>query len=597
MNNEKGQILLFTMIALVTVLFTVLFIIGGAQIYYQSSAYSSNSEKVSVLAEAGIDKAIASLNIPGSNYNGELETRFGDGAFSVTVTSLDNSNKLISATGYIPDKQNAKVKKTVKIQASNGTGISFVYGMQIGNGGLVLLNGGSVNGSLYSNGNIVFGNKATVTGDVYVAGGTKSGAEEQSDCLDPNCVDFIFGKNVSGNNQLYAAQSFTPNISEKTNLNKIAIKLKKTGLSPDLIVRIMADNNGEPDKGDILSTGTLPSNNLPEGVEYTFYDVSFSTSPVLEPGKRYWIMLDPGSIDSNNYWFWQNDLAQSYTGGVAKWSQNWNTGNPVWNSVSGDFSFRTYMGGMSTSITGKEGSSVSGDVHANTITGLIIQKDAYYQTISDSTVKGQSFPGSGDPSPVAFPISDANITEWKNQASKFGVSTGDKTITGCSSVLGPGKIEGNITFGNFNCTLEVKSPLWITGNIIASGGVKLKLDPAFLANPGYMVVDGVITLNNNSVISGTGTDGGYFMIVSTFDSTLSGIDAIVAKNTLIADIVYALYGYIDLQNNATFKELNGYKVTFHNQAILNYETGLSNIVFSSGPTGSFSVIKGTYQTN
>ena len=89
-TNQNGQMLILIMIALFTVLFTVLFVIGGSQVYYQSSLYSSDSERAIALAEAGIDKAVASLNIPGSNYNGEPETAFGDGYYSVTITTTSN---------------------------------------------------------------------------------------------------------------------------------------------------------------------------------------------------------------------------------------------------------------------------------------------------------------------------------------------------------------------------------------------------------------------------------------------------------------------------------------------------------------------------
>lgn len=596
-TNQNGQMLILIMIALFTVLFTVLFVIGGSQVYYQSSLYSSDSERAIALAEAGIDKAVASLNIPGGNYNGEPETAFGDGYYSVTITTTSNLSKLITSTGYIPNKQSPKVKKTVKIIASNGAGISFNYGMQIGAGGLVLLGGGNVNGSIYSNGNVIFGNNTTVTGDVYVAGGTQPIPDQLSDCFGSNCIDFIFGKNVSGNNQNYVAQSFTPNIEGSSPLNKIMLSLKKTGSPSNLTVRIMGDDNGRPDKNAVLATGTLPAGNVSEGASYGFYDITFSSSPALVPNTIYWIMLDPGNPDSSNYWFWQTDSSQSYTGGIAKWSPNWNTGNPTWNSISGDLLFKTYMGGVVTSVTGSNGVTVSGDVHANTITSLNIQKNAYYQSINDSTVNGQSFPGSSDPSPVTFPISDSNIAAWKDQSTAAGVSNGDKTISNCNSPLGPGKIEGNITFDNMNCTLAIKSPLWITGNISSNSKLDLILDPESASNPGYIIVDGTISLSNSTTISGTGTVGGFLMLLSTYDSSSSGNNAIIAGNNLTADIVYAPFGFIDLQNNAVFKELNGYKVTFHNSATVSYEAGLSNVIFSSGPTGAFSVIKGTYQVN
>src|SRR3989344_147167 len=129
--REAGQILIIVFVALGVVLFTVLSVITGAQIYFQNSLYSTNVEKATALAEAGVDKALNSLNKTGGSYNGEAETYLGDGSYSVTITSKDAATKIVEATGYIPSKANPKVKRTVKITSSRGVGVSFIYGIQI----------------------------------------------------------------------------------------------------------------------------------------------------------------------------------------------------------------------------------------------------------------------------------------------------------------------------------------------------------------------------------------------------------------------------------------------------------------------------------
>ena len=63
--REAGQILIIVFITLGVVLFTVLSIITGAQIYFQNSVYSTDAEKATALAEAGADKAIHSLTKTG----------------------------------------------------------------------------------------------------------------------------------------------------------------------------------------------------------------------------------------------------------------------------------------------------------------------------------------------------------------------------------------------------------------------------------------------------------------------------------------------------------------------------------------------------
>lgn len=588
MNNQKGQILILVFIALGVVLFTVLFIIGGAQLYFGNAAYSVNAEKATAMAEAGVDKALNSLNKSGGTYNGEEETLFGDGSYSVTVTNKDIATKLLTVTGYIPNKANPKAKRTIKIQASSGSGVSFVYGMLVGEGGIIMGNGSRINGSIYSNGNILGGNNETITGDVYVAGGTQASADQESDCSLSNCVDFIFGKSVEGSSRLNVAQSFKPLVSAV--MNKVSLKLKKYGSPSNLTVRIMADNNGIPDKNRVLTSAPLAASKVTG--EYAFADVTFNPAPSLAAETAYWIMVTAATLDNSNYWFWSQDLAQGYTRGVSAWSANWQTGNPVWNSINGDLGFKTWMGGIATSISMGNGSVVQGNVHANTINGITINKDAYYQVLTNSTVDGNSYPGSSDPPPIAMPISDANIADWKTGAQSYGTTSGD--INGCPPALGPGKIDGNVTTSS-NCTITVTTPVWITGNLTFGNSAVFEMDDDLGSASGMVIVDGVTTFQNSDNLLGTGAPGSHLMLLSTYDSRATDLTAINTGNSSITGILYAPFGKITLANNANFKEAVAWKIETGTGTILTYDSGLASTFFSAGPSGSFSLIKGTYQ--
>lgn len=586
-KKEKGQILVVVFVAMGVVLFTVLSIIAGAQIYFQNAAYSIDSEKAAALAEAGVDKAITALNKTGGNYGGEQETILGDGSYSMTITTKDAAAKLIEVTGYIPNKDKAKVKRTIKISASKGVGVAFVYGVQVGEGGLQLGNNNQVQGSIYSNGNITAGSNNTITGDAFVAGGPAGSPDQETDCEGSNCTDFIFGRSVAGLNQLDVAQSFKPSISEK--LNKISIKLRKIGSPADVSVRIMKDKDGKPDKNNVLATGTLYASLVSSS--FSFIDVTFNTTPNLTADTTYWIMIDT-SENQSNHWSWQNDLAQSYTRGSPVWSSNWNTGNPTWTVIIGDLSFKTIMGGTVTSIRAGNNSRVNGDVHANTIENLTIGRDAYYKTIINSSVGGTSYPNSDDPPPKVFPISDANVLDWQNQATTNGVITGD--ISTCQSTLESRKYVGNVSFDN-NCVVTVKSPVWITGNLTLNNRNTLKLDPSFGLSSGILIVDGVVNLGNDNILQGSGTGSSILMILSTYDSRSNGISAIKINNTGNSGVFYAHKGIIEPGNNNQYKELTAWQIKLTNDSVINYETGLSSTLFSSGPSGSYSLVKGTYQ--
>ncbi len=586
-HKESGQILVLVFIALGVVLFSVLSVITGAQIYFSNSNYTVNSEKATALAEAGVDKALVSLNISGGNYNGELDTALGDGTYSTVITTKDTATKQIESTGYIPNKAKSQVKRVIRVSVSRGIGASFVYGVQVGDGGIQLGNSNHVTGSIYSNGSIISsGNGNIITGDAYVADSTQIIPDQTTDCSGSNCQDYLFGKSVSGESRVNVAQSFK--VTNSGLLNKITLKLKKFGTPADSTVRIMLDKSGSPDKNNVIATATL-SNSLVASI-YGFIEVTFSSSTSLVAGATYWVMVSTIS-DTNNYFSWQNDLAQSYNNGSPQWSFDWQASNPRWTSITGDLSFQVYLVAGANKISGGNSFTVNGNVHANTIENLTIQKDAYFQTLTNTIVSGVKYPNSQDPPPKPFPLSDANITEWKQQAVNAGVTTGD--ITTCQN-LHAGKIVGNVTF-NSNCNITSNSPIWITGNLTINSNNTIILEPSFGPISGVIITDGIISLGSNNHVNGSGTGSSVLLLLSTYDSRTNGISAIQLSNTGNVVVLYADKGVIEPGNSNQFKELTAWGIKLVNNSVITYDTGLSSSLFSSGPSGSFAIIKGTYQ--
>ena len=592
-GEQAGQVFLLVIMVIGVILISTMVLIGGAQLYYQNATVSLNSDKTMILAEAGVDKAISALNITGGTYSGDNEISLEEGSFSVTVTTKDSATKIIEATGFVPNKTNPRFKRAVRVQASRGVGASFNYGIQVGAGGLELGNENLVKGTIYSNGSIVMGNDNTITGDAWVAAGVLPTADQQTDCEGVNCVDYLFGKTVEGQNRLDIAQSFKPSITDK--IRKVSLKIKKIGNPSDVTVRIMGDDNGKPKKQDVFATGTFVSSLVT--TEYGWIDMTFSTNPTLSAGTTYWIMIDTSS-DTNNFWSWQNDFAQSYNNGVPKWSSNWSGGSPEWNSFSGDLSFKTYMGGTTNSLLSGNGTRVQGDVHANTIDRLIIDGDAYYQTITNSTVSGSScpnshcYPGSEDPSPQTFPISEANITGWKSEAGAAGPIS--QPTCGSQTAWGPGKYIGNLTLQN-SCSIKVKTPIWITGNLTMGNENRFTLDSSYGTGSGIIVMDGQATMGNQNKLLGTGEGNSILVLLTTYDSRTNNNSAITIGNIGNTGVFYADKGIIDPGNENQFKEITAWKIKITNESIIDYETGLASILFTSGPTGGYTLVKGSYQ--
>jgi len=191
----------------------------------------------------------------------------------------------------------------------------------------------------------------------------------------------------------------------------------------------------------------------------------------------------------------------------------------------------------------------------------------------------------GSPSaPLALPISQSQIDGWKQDALVGGTS-GSQSFNNGVNYLGPRRIDGNLTVQN-NAQLFVTGTLWVTGNINIKNNALVNLGPASYGNlSGQIISDSVITLENNSISSGSGQAGSYLMYIST--SPLK--PAIIVKNNAKADIVFTSNGWVDIQNNTVLREVTGYGIELENNAKISYEVGLQDASFSSGPGGSWEV--------
>ncbi|MDO8570488.1 MAG: hypothetical protein Q7R97_02785 [Candidatus Daviesbacteria bacterium] len=588
MNNQTGQMLILAIIVVVLVLINVLAIISGAQLFSQNTNYTNQSAAVLNLAEAGIDKALASLNITGGSYTGETETVLGSGSFSVSITSSTPNTKIIESTGYIPSKENAKVKKTVRMSVAKGVGVAFNYGIQAGEGGLQMEENSRINGSVYSNGNIKMQNNSAITGDAWVAAGIEGVPAVQNDCS-TSCGDFIFGKVVNGQARFDVAQSFF--LSSVSSVNKVAIKLKKINNPADITVRILGNSSREgrfnrPNRQQVFATGILYSGLVTSS--YSFVEVAFPNPPQLSANERYWLLLD--TTGNSDYWSWSNGFEAPNE--EAKYTHDWYTIKPEdWKGLSGHLDLKVYVGGVASSIEGLSGANIGGDAHANTLKNLTITKGAYYQ-VKENVTAASYHPNSPDPPAKVMPISEGNIAEWKSSAEAAGVYTGN--ISSCRSELGPGKYVGNISFSN-NCTVTIKGTVWIIGNLNLDNNVTLKLDPSFGTASGVIIVDGQVDLSNNVKLQGSGTDGSFLMTLSTYNSQTSGLPAIDVKNGGNSGILYASSGIAKIENNNHLNELTAWKIDLENGVTVDYDSGLASSFFTSGPSGSYSLIKGTYQ--
>lgn len=168
--HHRGYVILLALIVGAVVMTTSVAFLN----YYGSAVgavrVATASAQALALAEAGIDKAVYELNQNGS-YAGESGTVLGNGTFTISATAVDGNTKRITATGFVPNSTNPRATKVVQTSVSIDTEVvSFSFGVQAGDGGILLENNASVRGNVYANGPVTGQNSNIVHGAVISAG-------------------------------------------------------------------------------------------------------------------------------------------------------------------------------------------------------------------------------------------------------------------------------------------------------------------------------------------------------------------------------------------------------------------------------------------
>jgi len=247
--------------------------------------------------------------------------------------------------------------------------------------------------------------------------------------------------------------------------------------------------------------------------------------------------------------------------------------------------------------------------NGNKIEDLTVEKNASAHTCKDSTITGTlTYVSGGSTTGCSatggiysqsnqilsedLPISADQINEWKSEAASGGIVTSNVSISGEVNFLGPVQIgttgaPKNLTLNN-NAKLSVKGTIYVTGDIVFNNGSETKLDDnSYGSLSGVILSDGKITASNGSEQKGSGETGSYIMLLSTNSSLDSGSPAIYVGNNAAGAIFYTTSGLIYLKNNMKAKEITGYKIQIENGAVVEYDSGLQNAQFTSGPGGSW----------
>ena len=185
------------------------------------------------------------------------------------------------------------------------------------------------------------------------------------------------------------------------------------------------------------------------------------------------------------------------------------------------------------------------------------------------------------------------MNQWKLEAEAGGTIFGDYVLDDDTGTLGPKKITGNMTIIN-GAELTMTGTIYVQGNITISNNAIIRLLPGFNSDSGVVVSDGKIDISNNASFEGSGDPDSYIMVITTNDcpqpSVCSDDYAIRVSNNAGTVILNAQKGAIFFSNNSGAKEATADKIILNNNAVIQYEGGLTNVNFSGGPSGGWDIL-------
>jgi hypothetical protein len=549
----------------------------------------ATSKAAYVAAEAGIEdvlfRVIRDMQIPVTT-----EIVLNKATSTVTVNTISASEKEVYATG-----QTDSTYRKLYMKITKNINANLPYGAQVAGGGITLKNGailggvGLPNSDIYSNGQIVGAPNVQVYGNAISSSGfIPEGIASSTSCTD----DELVGKT---NPNIDFAQSFQISTTSSVSLTKVSLYIQRQSSPTGANIRITADASGQP---ATVALASAVLDNSMVATSYGWVDITFTSPPTLDPATTYWIVLD-ATQDNSKYWKWCRSAASVYTGGSPSYKLDWSTAG-AWTAVAGDLNFKITLGSGESKIDQVQVFGTS--TKADAVTNSTINGDAYYQTITGSTVTGASYPGSPTPPVVPLPFTPANIAQWKADAASGGVTTGNcgtGGVAGCNTFplqLGARQVNGNLDVAGGE-TLTVNGTLYVTGNIdIGAGGGAgtVRCSWAFLGNSCIIIADGFIRVRGGSTLLGSGSPGSFLMMLSTKTGCLgsggtgctTNDSAIALENSVSGALFYTTDSMIDISNLAKVTAVIGYQLQLQNGTKIIYDPLIADILFSPSATSS-----------
>ncbi len=167
----------------------------------------------------------------------------------------------------------------------------------------------------------------------------------------------------------------------------------------------------------------------------------------------------------------------------------------------------------------------------------------------------------------------------------------DVLITGGGVLtVGPTKVAGDISVQS---TLSMKGTLWVVGNLTQSSGATTRLNASYGTNSGVIVADGYLDLSGGGTFNGSGQTGSYIVLATTSNCPVGAgcgtHNAIDLSGGAGAVVLVAQNGTMSMSGGTSAKAMVANRIVVSGGARINYDSGLADLNFSSGPSGGWNV--------
>jgi Tfp pilus assembly protein PilX len=203
-------IAIIVLIIMLGIALSLTFLVVNQQKILSNSLTSYKSFSVS---EAGIEDALLRLK-KGMTWSSPYNLTLGTSSSAVAISDIVGGTRIITSTGNV----NNRIRKVQVVYQISTDNVSFFYGAQAGDGGVVMANNSKIHGNVFSNGDIS-GGKGYIDNNVIVSGHHKIN---------------IGGGNIGGNALVYdcAAGNITGNLTY-VNSNSCTVDGVPPGTPPE----------------------------------------------------------------------------------------------------------------------------------------------------------------------------------------------------------------------------------------------------------------------------------------------------------------------------------------------------------------------------